>query len=306
MGTQPVRLLRRTRPDVRLPDLRQAVAVMTDATTRAKERTGGGIMERLRADEIPAYTVARDVACEDCDGSGFVQRNGQCGLCGGTGRDPYEPLDLLRLLAFLGVEEAREVEPGAYGLCGCHESVGECEHLEGVEDETPLLCYWLQALSRLLVKLPPHRLLVNSTRPLVYALDRRATSGLVETKTNWPHDTPAERWLMVVAALAVAWALARVRATRRLVTLPALLLAGQAWVEEPTPERERAWHAEWSAGPLPEWVLPLPTTQHAREALQAAASIIGAARVREIVTAALLGRLLDDNQTGAERQGREA
>ena len=244
-------------------------------------------MERLRADELPAYTVARDVACSE--GTDCAEWGACPGGCNGTGRVPYDPQDLLRLLAFLGVEEAN---PGRHPI--------HSEWADGLS-----LDHWLDGLSLLLAKLPPHRLLVNSTRPLVYALDRRVDSGLVETKTNWPHDTPAEHWLLADAALACAGECSRIEdeKARSAGVDPAwipemhrtrrAIAAGRAWVEEPTETALLEWScaAEHPRPDLPGWV-PRAYSFSASLALQAAAIVIGAARVREIVTAALSGRLL--------------
>ena len=233
-------------------------------------------MERLRADELPAYTVAREVTCTP-----------PCGLCGGTGRVPYDPQDVLRALAFLGVEEARWAVGEAW------EAVFNLVSVE--------FRLWSGSLRDLLAKLPPHRLLVNSTRPLVYALDRRVDSGLVETKTHWPHDTPAEQWLLADAALAVALeCLAQPcgpggagQGISRDLTVQPALDACAAWVEEPTRERLVAWEEPW-ARPLnmPGWIPAYAELGEQARALQAAARVIGEPRVREVVTASLLGRLL--------------
>jgi len=274
-------------------------AVMTDATTRAKERTGGGLTERLRADELPAYTVARDVACGVCLGGGRM-RDPDPALLGAwihrdctdctRGRVPYESLDLLRLLAFLGVEEANS---GRHPI--------HSEWADGLS-----LDHWLDGLFLLLAKLPPHRLLVNSTRPLVYALDRRVDSGLVEIKTDWPRDTPAEHWLMADAALACGleclpawWKRAPwpdgPRGTWENNAPRSAILAGQAWVEEPTPLPGDPAESLSVCEGIPEWAAGLLIhTGHVTgdEVLLDAATVIGEPRVREVVTAALLGRLL--------------
>ena len=253
---------------------------MTDATTRAKERTGGGIMERLRADELPAYTVARDVACSE--GTDCAEWGACPGGCKGTGRVPYEPQDVLRALAFLGVEEAREAVGVAW------EAVFS---LVSVEERL-----WSGSLRDLLSKLPPHRLEVAcaNCRHGVVSLGPRCRRCRVS-------DTPAERWLMANAALAVArkcWECHDLPYCSDLRTrIEDALLDAQAWVEEPTRERERAWQGrsdDWNGTPA--WV-PSPHSwagigPTAAETLQAAAAVIGEPRVREVVTAALLGRLL--------------
>ena len=271
---------------------------MTDATTRAKERTGGGIMERLRADELPAYTMARDVACSE--GTDCAEWGACPGGCKGTGRVPYEPQDVLRALAFLGVEEAREAVGVAW------EAVFS---LVSVEERL-----WSGSLRDLLSKLPPHRLEVGRPEcgrcegsgryvwpegegpPASY--DTRCVRCQGTGKSH--HDTPAERWLMADAALAVArkcWECHALPYCSDLRTrIEDALLDAQAWVEEPTRERERAWQGrsdDWNGTPA--WV-PSPHSwagigPTAAETLQAAA-VIGEPRVREVVTAALLGRLL--------------
>ena len=268
---------------------------MSDKATRAAQRTGGGLIQRWRADEIPTFTVARDVACPE--GTDCAEW-GECpGGCKGTGRVPFNPQDVMRLLAFLGVEEAREVVGP--------EDDADWNKVSNWPYPAIDLTTWLDGLSSLLSHLPPHRLLVNSTRPLVYALDRRVDSGLVETKTNWPHDTPAEHWLLADAALACAGECSRIEdeKARSAGVDPAwipemhrtrrAIAAGRAWVEEPTETALLEWScaAEHPRPDLPGWV-PRAYSFSASLALQAAAIVIGAARVREIVTAALSGRLL--------------
>ena len=220
-----------------------------------------------------------------------------------NGRETPDPLDVTRLAAFLGDVKAQEVvRAGDFNPCCC--AMSPCR-----DDcwEPKQLGVWLTALSRLLAKLPPHRLLVNSTRPLVYALDRRVDSGLVETKTNWPHDTPAERWLMADAALACAGECSRIEdekarsagidpawipemhRTRRAIA------AGRAWVEEPTPLPGDPAESLSVCEGIPEWAAGLLIhTGHVTgdEVLLDAARVLGEPRVREIVTAALFGRLL--------------
>jgi len=261
-------------------------------------------MERLRADELPAYTVARDVACcPPCpDQYG-------CARCKGTGRVPLDPLDLLRVLTFLGVEEAREIVGGGYDR-GCDYYMDD----DGPHPESCPIRAWLHALSRLLAKLPPHRLEVEcaNCRHGVVSLGPRCRRCRVT-------DTPAERWLLADAALAVAWECLRAEErsacvvydleaghyrytdTDSMSLAPSwsafldpvrnALLAGQAWVEEPTPERLVAWSRSVSG--TPRWV-PAPVWEsgfYADRGAQAA-TILGAARVREVVTASLLGRIL--------------
>ena len=211
------------------------------------------------------------------------------------GRETPDPLDVTRLAAFLGDVKAQEVvRAGDFNPCCC--AMSPCR-----DDcwEPKQLGVWLTALSRLLAKLPPHRLLVNSTRPLVYALDRRVDSGLVEIKTNWPHDTPAEQWLLADAALAVAWechakdcAWCGDTQAEDSCDVALTLLAGQAWVEEPTREREESWASAMHAAGAPAWAPYGGFWVELPKVLQAAATVIGAARVREVATASILARLL--------------
>ena len=252
---------------------------MTDATTRAKERTGGGLMERLRADELPAYTVARDVACSE--GTDCAEWGACPGGCKGTGRVPYERLDLLRVLAFLGVEEAREslcLEQTPGGLRGFEPSWLWWDQKAGLEQ-------WLDGLSLLLAKLPPHRLEVEcaNCRHGVVSLGPRCRRCQVT-------DTPAECWLLANAALAVAWecwARPQGRLVREIKAEAAAMNACADWVAEPTADLWHSWQRRWPQAGVA-WV---PGVEPAR-ALQAAALVLGEPRVREVVTAGLLGRLL--------------
>lgn len=303
---------------------------MSDAKTRLAQREGLGLKERLRAgDLVPSYTTAREIRVGTAhDGSG---ESGAIVL-------PFEPLDLVRLLAFLGVEEAREIHEGEWGLCGCHESEGWCEHLEDPDDETPLLVYWCAALQRLAAKLPPKRVEAREQcRPCrgtggvkrkrgIYRCSPCESTGRVSAT----HDTDAERWLLVVAALAVARECLEVtgdvygcpqgydsatgvfepagysqldcagcgvsfRGHKHRPLISLALGACQAWVDEPTPEREDTWTTaartaldEWAR---PDWLPYRPLFEGMLgllHALQAAAKILTPDKVREIASAAVL------------------
>jgi len=240
------------------------------------------VIQRWRRDEIPAYTVARDVACYPPCPDQYG-----CALCGGTGRVPFNPQDVMRLLAFLGVEEARELM---------------AEEPFVIYAELVPLDLGLKELSRLLAKLPPHRLAAKcaNCRHGVVSLGPRC-------RRCQDHDTPASDWLMADAALACGLECAAVFDHRPDMDCPKCcgcqqydcpipaLLAGRAWVAEPTREREEAWQRADLVGGLPDWVPAVGSVEfpeRAAFAIQAAAHVLGAARVREVVTAALLGRLL--------------
>ena len=252
-----------------------------DSDIRALERTGGGLMERLRANEIPTFTESRDGACDHKNWT-------QVECAAAQHEHPFDPQDLLRLLAFLGVEEAREAVGEAW------EAV-----LNLVSVEFRL---WSGSLRDLLTRLPPHRLEVKcaNCRHGVVSLGPRC-------RRCQDHDTPAKDWLMADAALACGLECAAVFDHRPDMDCPKCcgcqqydcpipaLLAGRAWVAEPTREREEAWQRADLVGGLPDWVPAVGSVEfpeRAAFAIQAAAHVLGAARVREVVTSALLGRLL--------------
>ena len=261
-----------------------------DSDIRAKERTGGGLMERLRADEQPTFTSARDGACDHKNWT-------QVECAAAQHEHTYEPLDLLKLLAFLGVEEVRKA-------CG-----GSPRYYE-LEGELPLP-QWIGSLTRglngrgfglssLLAKLPPHRLEVDcaNCRHGVVSLGPRCRLCRVS-------DTPAERWLLADAALACGLECAAVFDHRPDMDCPKCcgcqqddcpipaLLAGRAWVAEPTAERLAAWEEHWAyPRGLPGWGPAYAELGEPARALRAAAHVLGEPRVREVVTAAILGRLL--------------
>jgi len=246
-------------------------------------------MERLRANEIPTFTESRDGACDHKNWT-------QVECAAAQHEHPFDPQDLLRLLAFLGVEEAREAVGEAW------EAV-----LNLVSVEFRL---WSGSLRDLLTRLPPHRLEVKcaNCRHGVVSLGPRC-------RRCQDHDTPAKDWLMADAALACGLECAAVFDHRPDMDCPKCcgcqqddcpipaLLAGRAWVAEPTAERLAAWEEHWAyPRGLPGWGPAYAELGEPARALRAAALVLTPERVRVIVTAAILGRLL---VTGAERQGRE-
>ena len=257
---------------------------MSDEAIQAAKRTGGGVIQRWRRDEIPAYTVARDVACYPPCPDQYG-----CALCGGTGRVPFNPQDVLRALAYLGVEEARELM--------AEEPFVVCAELVPLD-------LGLKELSRLLAKLPPHRLEVvcANCRHGVVSLGPRC-------RRCRAHDTPAKDWLLADATLAVARACvpnfecgscagcntSSGQCDYRTNILKALD-AGRAWVAEPTVDLWHSWGEAWAsamhAAGAPAWAPYGGFWVELPKVLQSAATVIGAARVRVIITSALLGRLL--------------
>jgi hypothetical protein len=203
-------------------------------------------------------------------------------------------MDLVRLLAFLGVEEAREITPidPAWG------------YLVGLKE-------WLREVSRLAAKLPPRRLEVDCSDlkcegngwywgDPAKSLDQRHACEPCKGTGKVTSDTPAETWRLVVAAEATG----RTCWNHGTMTLPTeqeldqsirrerALDACAAWIEEPTKERAAAWAflPLWVPGPpWPSW----PAARgRAAQILQAAAKILGEPRTREVAAAAVLGRLL--------------
>lgn len=230
-----------------------------DAETRSLERTGSvDLAGKLRKDELPAYTSAREV------GGLLSKPVGDTGFrLVRPGRVAADPMDAIRILAFASLPEARAmVEPSSLPF------------------DNPL-GDWLGGLQRLWTKLPPH------------------DSGV-----------PAERWGMVVVACAVArecWPVEAARIaeerrgplTARLVR-PVLdaLDAAERWIAEPTQERLKAWQGPWLGWPhersqRPLW-LPSPPgwPQDWAPGLLAAADVIGADRVREVASAAVVKAVL--------------
>jgi len=235
-----------------------------------------------------------------------------CHECEGTGRVPYHPRDATRLLAFLGVEEAREIVPEEEWYASAQAAGGPRYSVWTIKE-------WSETCATLLAKLPPHRLEVHAaTCPgNGSAIDRDV--GTCSEHCPVHHDTPASQWLVSDATLAVAreclllwedrqgwtWESDGYRSiAHRNVghtgALPprAAIAAGQAWVAEPTQDRERVWQERVAPVlDLPRWV-PNPTWSIRgirlpdRQPLQAASEILGEPRVREIVARAIVGRVL--------------
>lgn len=260
---------------------------MSDATIRK----GGRLIDRLRAGLlVPAYTVARDVACGACTQGRVRSEKNDMWVghtpCNGKGRVPYDPTgrSFLRLLAFLGVEEAREI-------------------VEWNEDPRRNLLSWTNELQHLASPLPPKRVEVACgarSRSWVYrmcsAFDCEVCNGTGKVTT----DTPAEQWLMVVAVVAVGrvvWAnrknpggpgggpaqMLHGRFVNEQRRIGKALTAGDAWLDEPTPERATLWVGRVQGAP--DWV---PRFGLAGRALQSAAEILDP---KPIASAAILSVL---------------
>lgn len=227
------------------------------------------LIDQLRRDELPAYTEARG----DCD-----------------------HLDVARLLAFCGDEEACEVTPGEECVwCGWVDEDGE--DIDGcctncINADPPWrsdFSRWPALLLELAAKLPPKRVEV-------------ACPSACDDKVA--HDTPAQRWLLVVAAEAVARECWRNAETCLGCAAGFLgrhdecgaqqdaLDACREWIAEPTPERERVWIlVVVDSDGYPAW-LPSPQNwqglrPNLAAPLLAAADVIGPGRVREIASRAI-------------------
>lgn len=267
---------------------------MSDAAIRQEERDGAGLLARYRAGLLEvAYPCAPDVDCTFGPKSG--RSHGEDCECGDSWRVPVDPEDLLRLLAFLGVEEAR-------ALCS------EGDAAKWATYDTADLDLWLDMLSRLLAKLPARRVEEKACSecdstgeweiqgdpwepgdewPEPVAVKCEACSGSARYKT----DTPAERWLLVAACVTVGREI--LRSGRGLAPgegdpgarrAEEAIAAAEAWVEEPTNAGEEAWGR---SGEVPAWC-PMPFPAIPTRRLQAAAKILSTERVREIASNSLL------------------
>lgn len=271
-----------------------------DATLRAK---GARLVDQLRRAELPAYTEARG----DCD-----------------------PLDVARLLAFCGDEEACEVTPGEECVwCGWVDEEREdfggcCANCANADPPWRSdFSRWLARLIDLAAKLPPKRIGRNQCDgcargySVVGGVHPGTWDGQLCTADRYPiHDTPSERWLLVVAAEAVARECflaecgvvrasaqvvpgldAAARLADRAIALPGIreaLDACRAWIAEPTPDRLRTWHRAESPSLPPLAILSgiaeadAPFAGRAvGDALLAAADVLGPDRVREIASRAI-------------------
>lgn len=268
---------------------------MTDRATRRARRSGLAILERMRADEIPAYTTAREVTCLACLWEPSF--NGEaphtvCELCDEQGRVSYDPLDAVRTLAFCRVEEARELsptaDPGAYLLW----------------DNWPLEA-WASSLRDLAAKLPPKRVEVarKHRKPCRYApfpVGEFAQCDCRLLPSKVAHDVPAEQWLLSVAALSAAqecWKkeFNKVNAQGGARKIYEALSACQSWNKRPTPEQRQSV-GDTRRDFMPQWIwLLCEAIYDGRapiQALQAAAVTLEPERVRELASAAVVGAVL--------------
>jgi hypothetical protein len=161
---------------------------------------------------------------------------------------------------------------------------------------------WANEATRLAAKLPPaQRPIPCSHRALSRTLDScpNAEDGCTGQVT---HDTAAERYLLVVAALEVAreaWAQmpdprnegdydvwsSKVRAKQALDTCA-------AWVKCPCPEHEDAWEETYMA--LGDDVMWVPLIGRETDTIRHAADeILTPALVREVASAAILRALME-------------
>lgn len=261
-----------------------------DSATRQASREGGehpGVLLR-QGRLVPGYTVARE---------------------------GFDPLDLIRLGAFLGDEESREVAPESWCAC-CGEDQGEdvggvCVPCVNLDPGSPLrsLTRWLDVFRSLAAKLPPKRVEVPCETCSEDA------EGRIFTCAPESHDTPANQWLLALAAVAVGreclrgyacghsgaiegWGCPDCRDSGYCLAGGAdaecALDAAQAWVDEPTPERREAWDSAYSMpGPgAPRWMPRLvwvgDQVEDLARAMLAAAEILGEQRVREVASRAIL------------------
>lgn len=287
---------------------------MTTTDKRARQATGAEALQwRLRAGELPAYTEAREVACphgKTCTAvrprlSDGVHRSGYpCTGCGdpkkgharGQGVVPCQDEDVLRVLAFCGLEEARELTYPEWWWAVDHSS----------------LKAWERGLQPLLAKLPPHRLEGKKCSAECHEGYDHGEGNCHPTDCEYGRvDTPAQQWLMVAASLAVARECAKRwrpgveavnlahqgRSQKR--EIARALDACEGWLAEPTPECLTPWLVAEDPG-MPSWALlgGLATAdaaflpRAAGDALQAAAEILGKEAVRSIASAEIVRRIL--------------
>ena len=280
---------------------------MTSSTSRdaaigraERDEDGRGLLARYRAGLLLAYPCAPDVAC---NASSWCQSAAPfdpgCENCGGSGRVPADQEDVLRLLAFAGVEEARALVP-----C-CSDSGTGCSWAWHADHDH--LDAWLEGISRLCAKLPARRVEAVACEDCggerSYAVEGsrvhqcRCCGAVRDAALREAVDTPAERWLLVAACVAVGREIcgpddgehadcdSECMARRELDAL----VAGSAWVEEPTLVCEGEWSSVVQTDAR--WV-PGPHDERAAN-LQAAAEVLGEPRVRELVCAEVVRRVLD-------------
>ena len=252
-------------------------------------RRQGRLVDRLRSGLIVSnYTPAT------CDHKNWTQVE-----CEAAQHQHRFDLAKIRLMAYLGDEEAREIEgkehPNlvACEVCGLRCGTHRCY------DCLPLDA-WLAGLTILAAKLPPARAKV--TCPVCEGRQWAVRPSICECNGTGKvqHDTPAERYLLVVAAEAVGRACWRV-GFHESKWAPGLscndydrareaLDACAVWIAEPTTTLELEWNcaADHPRPDLPFWV---PRSWSLPEAIQAAAKILGEAKVRVLVSEAVLHAL---------------
>jgi len=294
--------------DARLREIeRQAAA---DGSVEARSKL---LVARLRAGTlVPGYTTAREMACPgpECrDGVPGRWTSVTFGFrppcCNGTGRVPYDPWGMIRLMAYCGDEAARAVVGKPPDLRN-GEAVHRWESWAAQDTHQPLAA-WLNGLQHLAANLPPARWVEEC--PACGGSGQFCWNGMeVEESEECrncggtgqvAHDTPADRYLLVVAADAAGRAVHRIgeghygvsRSVYRWREAWRAFDACAAWLEEPSPERLREWLLA-NVGNLPQWIVAsLSDTPSVIIALQAAARILTTARVREIAAAAVLEAL---------------
>lgn len=225
------------------------------------------------------YTTVREVGCPDC--SSYTRPRTDCNACGATGTLPCDPWNLLRLRAYLVDEGARVLVPTLTdrGL---------------VSAASGPLPDWLAGIERLASKLPPTRVEVEcpDCGGMVARGGVKSEHRMCNGTGKVPHDTPAEHWLLVVAAHAVCREYAPEAANNSFPRGPYVhrdamrtLDACAAWLACPCPKHEPADMDAYPAGNgwWLWWVMSDP-----KRAVQSRAKILGDDRTRKLAAQAVL------------------
>lgn len=305
----------------------EPVPQVTDASTRAQERAGGGILGRARAHDLWRYTTATNRGCAGCPGCG-PPRDITC-----PGSDPADPHDALALLAFMGSSQAREAADGT--LWGERAYVS-CR--DGRPTDCPMCSWclvhdhdcakvslrnWVKHLESLVSAQPPRRTelrceCTGCTRPHCLGHGVRVKEcAFCQGRCNGTRrafsDTPASQWLMTLASLALAREVHRATcdcepgSTTRFLPgdprhhpscdrLLATLTACQAWLKQPTADRLNEWEEGHPSLGLSTLWIPAPSWLEGwsswADRFVSASQVLDRLRLRELVTQTIAEALL--------------
>ena len=253
---------------------------MSDARTEANYRSGSASLREVM-DRLPAYTTAR------VRSTTTTYQRDSCVEESTTRFENTDPNDSIRLLALCGFQEARDMS--VWGTLGIRDSLPSLHWL----DQKAKLPQWFAMLRELVTRLPPRRAKVTAPSP------REKSNASFASETNtWHLDVAAEKWLLVVCAVAAARE-CQLLSSRvpplDFLEREASLKATEAWIAEPSEKQRERARRVWGNGTSeigePDW-LPYPDDRDAINSLLAAAEVLTPEKVREITCAAIIDAVL--------------